>query len=315
MKLRAGTRGSALALQQAGYVASLIESEHPSIRVELVIIKTTGDKLLDAPLATIGGKGLFTKEIEEALLDKRVDIAVHSMKDLPTELPTGLTVGAILQREDPRDVFVSGDDRRLEDLASGEKVGTSSLRRKAFLLNRFQHLAIVSIRGNLDTRLRKIQSEGLAGIMIASAGMKRLGFEGRITTHMEPEFMIPAIGQGALGVEIRENDSDVQSIVSRMNHEETALCVRIERAFLRRMGGGCQVPLAAFARTDGDAMTVYAAVVHPDGTPMLRETYAGPKGTPTIGAQIADILISRGADAIMRSVTGNDWLQGPTAEE
>ena len=315
MNLRAGTRGSALALQQARYVASLIESEHPSIRVELVIIKTTGDKILDAPLAMIGGKGLFTKEIEEALLDRRVDIAVHSMKDLPTELPNGLKVGAILQREDPRDVFVSVDGRRLEDLASGEKVGTSSLRRKAFLLNRFRDLEVVSIRGNLDTRLRKIQAEGLAGIMLASAGMKRMRLGDRITTYMEPEFMIPAIGQGALGVEIRDNDPEVDSIVSRMNHEETALCVRIERAFLRRMGGGCQVPLAAFARANGDAMTVFAAVVHPDGKPVIRETYTGPQGTPAVGAQIADTLVSRGADAVMRSVTGDDWLLGPETEE
>ncbi|MEW6113530.1 MAG: hydroxymethylbilane synthase, partial [Thermodesulfobacteriota bacterium] len=179
MKLRIGTRGSALALWQARHVASLIQELHPQTSIELVTIKTTGDKILDAPLATIGGKGLFTKEIEEALLEGRVDLAVHSMKDVPTELPDGLKLAAILKREDPRDVFISRDGRGLEELKSGERIGTSSLRRRAFILNRFPELEIISIRGNVDTRLRKIESENLAGILLASAGVKRMGFVDR----------------------------------------------------------------------------------------------------------------------------------------
>ena len=315
MILRVGTRGSPLAMWQAKYVASLIESKHPDIQVELVKIKTTGDKILDAPLARIGDKGLFTKEIEEALLDGRVDLAVHSMKDLPTELPKGLKLGAVMEREDPRDVFVSRDGRLLDQLGKGAKIGTSSLRRQAFLLNAYPDLEIVSIRGNVDTRLRKVESENLAGIMLASAGIRRMGFEDRVTAYMEPEVMIPAIGQGALGIENRVDDPTVEPIVSELNHTETEACVLIERAFLRRMGGGCQVPLAAYAQVDNDSMTVYTAVVHPDGAPMMRERYSGAKQEASLGVNLADTLLSRGADKIMKSVNGEEWRPGPIIDE
>jgi hydroxymethylbilane synthase len=210
MKLTIGTRGSALALWQARHVASIIEEHHPSVKVELMTIKTQGDKILDAPLAQIGGKGLFTKEIEDALLDGRVDLAVHSMKDLPTELPKGLRLAAVMEREDPRDVFISRDGGPLEDLPRGARIGTSSLRRKAFLLNRYPGLEVISIRGNVDTRLKKIETENLAGIMLAAAGIIRMGFADRITSYMEPEAMIPAIGQGALAIETRESDPGVE---------------------------------------------------------------------------------------------------------
>ena len=314
MKLKIGTRGSALALWQARHVASLIQERNPQTSIELVTIKTTGEKILDAPLATIGGKGLFTKEIEEALLEGRVDLAVHSMKDVPTELPDGLKLAAILKREDPRDVFISRDGRELEELKPGERIGTSSLRRRAFILNKFPALEIVSIRGNVDTRLRKIESEKLAGIVLASAGVKRMGFVDRATSFLEPDVMVPAIGQGALGIETRVNDREVEAAVSHLNHYATSACVQIERAFLARMGGGCQVPLAAHAIFGSDGTSVVAAVVHPDGRPMMRESYIGPDGNPGIGSRLADVLIQRGADSIMRSVTGSDWEPGPTGD-
>ena len=201
MKLIIGTRGSALALWQARYVAAGIEKHNPGSNTELKIIKTRGDKILDTPLAQIGGKGLFTKEIEDALLEHRVDLAVHSMKDLPTELPEGLHVGAILKREDPRDVFISRDGRSLQNLGPGARIGTSSLRRKAFLLNRFPDLEIISIRGNVDTRLKKMETEHLTGLILAAAGILRMGFSDKITGYLEADLIIPAIGQGALAIE------------------------------------------------------------------------------------------------------------------
>ena len=314
MKLTIGTRGSALALWQARYVASAIEKAHSSITVELMTIKTQGDKILDTPLAQIGDKGLFTKEIEEALLDGKVDLAVHSMKDLPTELPTGLELSAIMQREDPRDVFISRDGRGLEELEVGARIGTSSLRRKAFLLNRLPHLEVISIRGNVDTRLKKMETENLAGVMLAAAGILRMGFGDRVTTFVEPDSMIPAIGQGALAIETRADDHRTADVVATLNHDETAQCVQVERAFLRRMGGGCQVPMAAHCVIDGDRLKVVAGVVHPDGTPFIRDALTGPRGDASTGSKLADILIGRGADAILRSVLDQDWEPGPTTD-
>jgi hydroxymethylbilane synthase len=314
MKLTIGTRGSALALWQARHVASIIEKNHPSVKVELMTIKTQGDKILDAPLAKIGGKGLFTKEIEDALLEGRVDLAVHSMKDLPTDLPRGLRLSAVLEREDPRDVFISGEGKPLEDLPPGARIGTSSLRRKAFLLNRYPGLEVISIRGNVDTRLRKLETENLAGIMLAAAGVIRMGYADRITAYMEPEAMIPAIGQGALALETRESDPVVEEIVTGMDHPETARCVKIERAFLQRMGGGCQVPMAAHCVSHGDGTKVVAAVVHPDGNPMIRDSYTGPIGEAHVGTRLADALLSQGAAAILKAVLAEDWEPGPTID-
>jgi hydroxymethylbilane synthase len=312
MKLTIGTRGSALALWQARYVAGSIENIHPDIRVDLMKIKTRGDKILDTPLALIGGKGLFTKEIEEALLDGRVDLAVHSMKDLPTELPEGLRLAAVLEREDPRDVFVSRDGRSLEDIESGERIGTSSLRRKAFLLNRFPHLEIIPIRGNVDTRVRKSESEDLAGVILAAAGIKRMGLTERVTEYISTDLIIPAIGQGAMGIETRENDPEVDDIVSGLNHLPTAACLGIERAFLQRMGGGCQVPLAAHAEITGDKAHVTAAVVHPRGEPIIRTVTVVDTAENRVGTELADTLIRRGADQILKGVLGDDWTPGPT---
>ncbi len=312
MKITIGTRGSALALWQSRHVARAIEEHHPDIHVELITIKTRGDKILDTPLAVIGGKGLFTKEIEDALLDGRADLAVHSMKDLPTELPEGLKLAATMKREDPRDVFISRDGRGLEDLPAGAVIGTSSLRRKAFLLQRFPGLQVVPIRGNVETRLRKIESEGLAGAVLAAAGMNRMGFADRVTSLLEPDLMIPAIGQGAIAIETRENDPRVDAVVACLNDPETAGCVAVERAFLARMGGGCQVPMAAHCVTEGDGIRVVAAVVHPDGTAMVKDMYAGRNSDPGIGSRLADALIGQGAAKILKSVLGDDWEPGPS---
>jgi hydroxymethylbilane synthase len=311
MKVVIGTRGSALALWQARHVASLVESLNPGTEVDLEIIKTKGDKILDTPLALIGGKGLFTKEIEDALLDGRVDLAVHSMKDLPTELPEGLNIGAVLVREDPRDVFISADFKTLEELPFGAKIGTSSLRRIAFLMSRFPGVKTVPIRGNVDTRLRKIESEQLDGILLASAGIKRMGFGERVTQHLDPELMVPAIGQGALGIEARIGDARIDELLAPLMHFQTRSCVAAERAFLRRMGGGCQVPMGAHAVIRDNMLHIVAAVAHPSGTPVYRHTMEVDACDTAVGFRIADELISRGAMQVAKEVLGDDWEPGP----
>ena len=307
MKLTIGTRGSALAMWQARHVADLLKTVDSKFEVDLKIIKTQGDKILDAPLAHIGGKGLFTKEIEDALLDGSVDLAVHSMKDVPTEIPQGLSIAGILKREDPRDVFISRDTRRIIELKPGEKIGTSSLRRRAFLMSCFSGLEVVSIRGNVDTRIRKIQTDNLAGALLAAAGIIRMGFTDRIREFLSIEDMIPAIGQGAIGIETRIADDRVREIVSELDDSETRKCVEIERCFLKRMGGGCQVPMAAYCEPLDDGVRLTAAVTHPDGTPIFRETYTGPGDDSLIGAVVADRLIQMGADAVLRAVLSDDW--------
>ncbi len=311
MRLIIGTRGSALALWQAGHVAERIKGAHPELTVELKTIKTRGDKILDTPLALIGGKGLFTKEIEDALLDRRIDLAVHSMKDLPTELPDGLRLTAVLEREDPRDVFISREGKRLHELSPGSKVGTSSLRRKAFLLSRLPHLTVEPVRGNVDTRIRKIESQGLDGVLLAAAGIKRMRLEDRITEFLGPDFMIPAIGQGAMGVETRSNDPAIESVVTELNHPATDYCVRVERAFLMRMGGGCQVPMAAHAVVSGGNVRVEAAVIHPDGKPAVNGAAEASTGDLAMGVRLADEIIENGADRILKQVLGQDWRPGP----
>jgi len=311
MKLVVGTRGSKLALWQARHVGALIERKHPRVQVEFKIIKTSGDKITDTPLALIGSKGLFTKEIEDALLDRRVDLAVHSMKDLPTEIPAGLKLTAVLEREDPRDVFVSRDGRGLDDLEPAARIGTSSLRRKAFLLSRYPLFEVIPTRGNVDTRLRKVQTENLAGAVLAAAGIRRMGLENRVTHYIDTDVMIPAIGQGALAVESRVDDGDVEAVVAPLNHPETVLCTEVERAFLRRMGGGCQVPMAAYAVIDGDHLALTAAVVHPEGKPLIRESMTGEPGDTGLGIRLADLLMDRGAVVIVKGVLGRDWRPGP----
>ncbi|HMK33996.1 MAG TPA: hydroxymethylbilane synthase [Desulfomonilaceae bacterium] len=314
MNLTIGTRGSALALWQAEHVAAAIEKRYTHVHVALRKIKTQGDKILDTPLAKIGTKGLFTKEIEEALLEGRVNLAVHSMKDVPTDLPRGLKLAAVMQREDPRDVFLSRDGRGLRDLKAGERIGTSSLRRKAFLLNRFPGLDVISIRGNVETRIRKIETENLSGILLAAAGIKRMGMEERITEYVDPEIMIPAIGQGALAIEIREDDPETEAFIAHLNDPGTATCVRVERAFLMRLGGGCQVPIAAHCTQQGSEIRVAGAVVHPDGNPIFRDLVVTNSSSPDTGTRLADALIKQGADEILQCVFSNEWEPGPTMD-
>ncbi|MGC8659783.1 MAG: hydroxymethylbilane synthase [Desulfomonilaceae bacterium] len=307
MKLIIGTRGSALAMWQARHVASLLLDIDSAINVDLKIIKTQGDKILDAPLAKIGGKGLFTKEIEDALLERSIDLAVHSMKDVPTEMPQGLVLGAMLKREDPRDVFISRDNRSIHELGPGEKIGTSSLRRRAFLLNRFPGLEVVSIRGNVDTRVKKIESENLSGALLAAAGIIRMGFASRIKHFLSVHDMIPAIGQGAIGVQIRHDDKRLAAIMARLDDPQTRKCVLVERAFLMRLGGGCQVPMAAYCEPYGEGVRFEVAVAHPDGQPIYRDSYKGPLGDYSLGVMMADRLIDRGAGGVLKSVLSSAW--------
>ncbi len=259
--VKIGTRRSKLALWQAEWIGSRLEEYHKDIKVTLIRIKTTGDKILDVPLSRVGGKGLFVKEIEEGLLRGDIDVAVHSMKDIPAELPEGLYIGAITEREDPRDALITkvqSSEFRVQsfkDLPEGATVGTSSLRRQCQLKAIRPDLNIINLRGNLDTRLRKLEEGKFDAIIVASAGVKRLGLEGKITEYLPHEVSLPAIGQGAIGVEVRKDDTYIMGLVNFLNHERTSLCVRAERAFLKRLEGGCQVPIAAYARIDENRST------------------------------------------------------------
>ena len=311
-----GTRGSQLALWQANHVAARLRSVEPGITVRLETIKTTGDKILDVPLAQVGGKALFVKEIEEALLEGRVDLAVHSMKDVPTDLPPGLAIVAITEREDPLDVLISRTGRGLQDLPRGARVGTSSLRRQAQLLHYRPDLAIIGLRGNLDTRIRKLHSEGLDAIVLAAAAIKRLGWTDCITEFLPPEVCLPAIGQGALGIEMRETSASsveppsaerrapsLQRIVGVLDHSETRAAVLAERAFLRRLEGGCQVPFAAHAEVGGGRILLRGLVASPDGKRILRgERSGGCEKSEGLGTALAEDLLDRGAGEIIDAV-------------
>jgi hydroxymethylbilane synthase len=295
-----GTRGSALALVQANWVKDRLEERHPDLAVELLIIKTKGDKILDVPLAKVGGKGLFVKEIEEALLDGRADLAVHSMKDVPAELPEGLFIACVPEREDFRDAIVSRDGKGFEGLARGARIGTSSLRRRAQLLHLRPDFEVVSIRGNLETRLRKIEEENLAAVVLATAGLNRMNLAARISQRLEPEVMIPAIGQGALGIEARRADEDVLDRLAFLNHEPTRICVGAERAFLKKMEGGCQVPLGALARIVGGLIRIVGLVADPDGVRYLKgEKTADLAEAEAAGAELAGELLDRGGREIL----------------
>jgi hydroxymethylbilane synthase len=298
--LRLGTRSSALALTQAGQIRDRLESAHPGLRVELVHIKTRGDKILDVPLAKVGGKGLFVKEIEDGLLEGRVDLAVHSMKDVPVDLPEGLFIAAVPIREDHRDVLISKDGRGLDELAPGARVGTSSLRRQAQLLARRQDLDILMLRGNLDTRLRKLAEGGYEAIVVAAAGLSRMGLLGRATQFLDPGVMLPAIGQGALGIEARRNDPVTVPLLAVLHHPETAVAVAAERSFLATLEGGCQVPLAAWACLDGDRLHILGLVADPEGNRVIQGEASGPADqAETLGRDLAMDLLHRGGRAIL----------------
>ncbi len=302
-EIRIGTRGSQLALFQANWVKERLEKAHPAIRVTLVKIKTTGDKIQDAPLAKIGGKGLFVKEIEEALIAKRIDLAVHSIKDVPTELPESLHLSAIPKREDPRDAFISRESLSLKDLPQGAKIGTSSLRRQAQLLHFRSDLRLIPLRGNLDTRLKKLKTLGLDGIVLATAGLKRLGLEEKITEMLSTDISLPAIGQGALGIETRIGDQEVEEKIGFLNDPDSSTAVSAERAFLKRLEGGCQVPIAAFARVVGSELHIDGLVGTIDGTRLIRHHIKGPvEKAEAIGIELAEILLKKGAGEILEEV-------------
>ena len=302
-ELRIGTRGSQLALYQANWVKENLVQAYPHLKVTLIRIKTTGDKIQDAPLAKIGGKGLFVKEIEEALIDRRIDLAVHSIKDIPTELPVGLHLSAIMKREDPRDAFISKDGTRLRDLPRGAKIGTSSLRRQAQLLHLRNDFEMVPLRGNLDTRLKKLEIMNLNGIVLALAGVRRLGLESRITEIIPAEISLPAIGQGALGIETRRDDEEVEKKIQFLNDPTSSMAVSAERAFLKRLGGGCQVPIAAFGWAIGPIFQIDGMVGTIDGKRLIKHHLKGPleKAEP-LGTELAEVLLSKGAGEILKEI-------------
>ncbi len=271
--------------------------------IETVVIKTKGDILQDVPLAKVGGKGLFVKEIEDALLRDEVDIAVHSMKDVPMELPDGLEIGVMSEREDPRDVLISKDQKRLADMPVGARIGTGSLRRGFQLLHLFPDIELVPLRGNLDTRIRKIQTDSLDGIIVAAAGLRRMGWADRITQVIPVEIMLPAVGQGALGIELRKNDEAVHRAVSFLNHPRTWVEVSAERAFLKRLGGGCQLPVAAYGVKNGNGLTVTGLLGSLDGRELIKDEVRGTsEDAEVMGTLLAEKILSKGGQAILAEV-------------
>ncbi len=331
-KIIIATRGSKLALWQAEWVKAGLERINPDIDIELKKIKTTGDKILDVPLAQVGGKGLFVKEIEEAMLEGEADLAVHSMKDVPTDLPEGLHISAICKREDPRDAFIArtktvnppipplekggkgGFDQKslniksLSDLPKGARVGTSSLRRICQLLHKRPDLKITQLRGNVDTRIRKLDEGQFDAIILATAGVKRLGKANRITEKLSTEISLPAIGQGAVGIECRIDDELTNNLLKSLDHEETSVCVRAERAFLKKLEGGCQVPIAAYARIRGQgsgSLFLEGLVGNLDGTILIKDSVEGkPDEARSLGTTLAEKILSLGADKILAEVYG-----------
>ncbi len=299
-KIVIGTRGSRLALRQAEWVKSLLEKLRPDLVLELCVIKTSGDKILDVPLAKVGGKGLFVKEIEERLLDGSIDMAVHSMKDMPGEMPEGLCIGAVPERGTPFDVLISRKHASIEGMPGGARIGTSSLRRGAQVLYLRPDIEVCPLRGNLDTRIKKLESEDLDGIILAGAGVKRLNLEHEITEYIDPETILPAVGQGALCVEIRKNDPDTEELAGMINHRESSLAARAERAFLKRLEGGCQVPLAAYGRISDETLLLEGMVAETDGSEMHYNKVSGKAcQAEETGRLLAEKLIQTGADKII----------------
>ncbi len=298
-RLRIGSRGSQLALWQANHVAALLREQGHAVEIE--IIKTTGDKILDVALAKVGTKGMFTKEIEEALADKRVDLAVHSLKDVPTELAPEFELAAIMKREDPRDAFISVKFETLEELPQGAKVGTSSLRRQAQLKALRPDLETFPLRGNVDTRIRKLESGEYDAIILAAAGVHRLGLHKHVRSRISPDVMCPAVGQGALAIEIRHNDAQTRTLLAFLNDAETRAAIECERALLGSMGGGCQVPIGAYAEKRGGRLHLQAMVGRPDGSLILREQADGDDGEK-LGREVAQTLLGRGGDKILTDV-------------
>lgn len=304
-KLTIASRESALAMWQAKHIQAKLQHLYPQCAVEILGMTTMGDQILDSPLSRIGGKGLFVKELEQALADGRADLAVHSMKDVPMHLPEGFSLVATGEREDPRDAFVSNDYTSLEDLPVGSIVGTSSLRRQSQIQARFPHLKIESLRGNVQTRLRKLDEGQYAAIILAAAGLIRLELGDRIRAFIPPEQSIPAVGQGALGFEINANRTDLIEILAPLNHLDTQLCVEAERGFSRALAGSCTVPLGAYATRNGNNINITGFVASVDGKQMLREQFTGNiSDAEAVGKALAEKLVQLGADKILAELDG-----------
>ena len=305
MKIRIATRGSKLALWQARHIERLLSAE-PDVTVELLVLSTAGDRSLDRPLSELGGKGLFVKEIEAALLDGRADVAVHSMKDLPAQIPDRIVLAAVPEREDPRDALLVRrglSATRISELPMGARVGTSSLRRLSLLKSLRPDLDVVPLRGNVDSRLAKLLADDLDAIVLAVAGLKRLGLDDQITCVLGTDEALPAIGQGALAIETRADDAAVREQVGRLNHPPTAIAVAAERAFLGRLDGSCRTPMAAHATLAGDRLRLDALVGRPDGTEVLRDRLEGSHADAhVIGVALAERLLERGAAEILRAL-------------
>jgi len=302
-KIVIGTRSSKLALWQADYVAECLRKEYPGLQVEKKLMTTKGDKILDAPLAKIGGKGLFTKELEQEMLEGGIDLAVHSLKDMPTEVPEGLVIAAITKRADPGDAVVSLKYGHFADLPEGAKVGTSSLRRKAQLLHARPDLNIQDLRGNVNTRLRKLEEENFDAIVLAVAGLTRLGFKDRIAEVMPREIMLPAVGQGALAIEARGDDAEILEMLAFLNDEDMVACAKGERAFLAKVEGGCQVPVGVYGSVEQDELQLEAVIASLDGARLYRDRLTGNKSeAEELGGELAEKLLAAGGLEIMQEL-------------
>jgi hydroxymethylbilane synthase len=302
-RIKIGSRGSPLALWQANWIKEQLESQHPDIPVEIVIIKTSGDKIQDVPLAKIGGKGLFVKEIEEALLKKDIDFAVHSMKDMPIKFPFALCIASVTKRENPFDALISRDNIKLNDLPKGAKVGTGSLRRISQLLHYRPDLKLIPLRGNLETRIKKLETEGLDAIILAAAGLIRMGWENKISEIISPEILLPAMGQGAVGIETRKHDVENQILLADMDDENTHLALDAERAVVARLEGGCNVPIGAFATIEGDEMILRGLVASLDGKTLYKNELKGNKvKAVALGNEMGNTLLDMGGDKIMQEI-------------
>lgn len=301
--IRIATRRSQLALWQANHVARLINDTFPELSTELVKLTTQGDKILDSPLAKIGGKGLFVKELEKAMLDQDADIAVHSMKDVPVDFPQGLQLTCVLKREDPTDAFVSDTYSNLDQLPDNAVIGTSSLRRQSQLLAKNPGYAIHSLRGNVNTRLNKLDEGQYDAIILASAGLKRLGLEHRITQQLTPQTSLPAIGQGAIGIESRIDDIELNQKLKQLSDYETTICIEAERALNAGLNGGCQVPIGGFAETIDGSLNLTGMVATPDGQQFIKSSIQGtPDTAARLGQQVAEDLLAKGADSILAAL-------------
>jgi hydroxymethylbilane synthase len=306
--VKIGTRGSALALTQTNWVADRLRQRYPEMKINTVVIRTKGDIMQDVSLAKIGGKGVFVKEIEDALLRGDVDIAVHSMKDVPAELPEGLHIATIPEREDPRDVLIAKDNRKMESLPRGARIGTGSLRRGMQVRNLLPDVQIVPLRGNLDTRIRKIEAEGLDGVIVAAAGIRRMGWISRVSQFIPVEVMLPAVGQGALGIEMRTGDFSLGETLAFLNHSATSMEVGAERSFLQRLGGGCQLPIAAYAQIRGEELVIRGLVGSLDGRVLITDEVRGkPSDYHALGTLLAERILSQGGQAmIAQAYEGGD---------